>query len=163
MIEDEDAFRGEKIEVGQTEFVGRGGRHGRFKVTNRVVGEVADAAAGKMGKDFRCGEAGHFPFQFRERVVGLARAEDVFPLPDLEVRAARDEFAFRAGAEDGIASALFVLLGGLEKKSGFIGAGDLGERGHWRLGVGHQFGPDRHDTMLRGEGGEFFGARVNVG
>jgi hypothetical protein len=86
----------------------------------------------------------------------------IFP-PELERRAARDEFAFGPGAEDGIAAALFVLLGRLEKKCRFLRAGDFGERGYRGLAVGHQFGPDRHDAMLCGKGGEFFKCRRDGG
>ena len=116
-----------------------------------------------MGEALRCGEAGHFLFQFRQRVVGLAGADNPGALSDLELGATGHEFPLRAGAKDGIASALFVLLGGLEKKGRLVLAGDFGESGHWGLAVRHQFGPDRHDAVLRGEGCEFFGAGMNVG
>ena len=163
MVEDEDAVRGEKIQVGQAEFVPHGRRHGWFEVTDGVVGKVADAAAGKMGEALWCGEAGHFPFQFRQRVVSLAGADNPGALPDLEFGATGHEFTFRAGAKDGITSALFVLLGGLEKKGRLVLAGDFGESGHRCFAVRHQFGPDRHDAVLPGEGGELFGAGMNVG
>ena len=154
MVEDEDAVGGEEVEVGESEFVlGRWG-HGGFEVADGVVGQIADAAAGEVKGAGGGVEAGHFAFEFGEGISGGAGADDFAVAADFKAVTGGEEFAFRAGAEDRVASAFFVLLGGFEKEGGFV-AGDFGEGGDGGFGVGHEFGPDRDDAVRRGEGGEF--------
>ena len=104
----------------------------------------------------------HFLLQLGEGIGSGAGADGFSVAADFKLVSAGDELAFRAAAENGVASAFLVLFGRLEKKGGLI-AGDFGEGGDGCFVCDRELGPHRDDAVSRGEGGEFVKGRMDRG
>ena len=155
VVEDEEGVREHEEGVGDAEGVFGRLAEGWLELADRIVGKVADHAAGEGWEGWVCDgfEGCHFPLEGGEDVVGGGEGAGFAALGDGDFLPHGGEDALGAGADDGPAPAFVGGFGGLEEE-GMLRIAELDVGGEGRLEIRGELGENGDDVSFFREGFE---------